>query len=593
MHKKSVLILLAAIFFLKINSTAQGIKLLAADESCLYAVKDSGLFQVTNYGKDFKLIRAGTIEQLAVNGASIFIYSGGSVDERGYFVSTNHGVDWKEVYGMYLKGGNSIAIAIYGNELFATCVKKTFVSTDNGKMWNEIESLPGSVVFAGAVGSKIFVSSSKGLYFSDGDRNKWQKCQGLNAEIFKERKGGVMGVIGVSNVVSDGNLYYAGVKAYGNWGGVYVSDDKGLTWKRRGYRVRDWKGFDDLLFAYDIESLVLLNQTLFAESSRGSLYISNNQGNMWTRSDMGLVGGSINALAVLGKDVYALESVLFVSHNRGASWVKAQASSAIVSKKDPINFENKDKEYVLAFEDRLKLDSAIFLECQFFKNFPPGLAYLGPYTSNGSMVIAGTTEVGYGMYKTLDGGTTWSKVNKGYKLAGYQTPDATFVFGSGNRIFVGTSMQGLFYSDNYGESWTDNKDKLPKGGVAGFDNFLSMESMFITDTALHLVMENIEGDFVSVDNGKSWKHSGGRTMEDINAEIHKNVVAHNYRMSQDRAATKEIRNAEYRKKHPINYSTIPRSSSGPDYKGMSEDRFKEQHNHRDSWISSQGVIHTN
>ncbi len=209
------------------------------------------------------------------------------------------------------------------------------------------------------------------------------------------------------------------------------------------------------------------------------------------------------------------------------------------------------------------------------------------------MVIAGANEVGFGMYKTVDGGTTWSKVNKGYKLSGYQTPDATFVFGSGNRIFVGTSMQGLYYSDNYGESWTRIKDELPKGGVAGFDNFLSMESMFKTDTVLHLEMENIEGDFISVDNGNSWKHSGGRTIADINAEIHKNVVALKYSVSQSRAATREIKNEEYRKKHPINYSEIPKSSSGPDYKGMSDDRFKEQNNHRDSWISSQGVIHTN
>ncbi|MEO8761829.1 MAG: hypothetical protein ABI388_10230 [Bacteroidia bacterium] len=581
MCKKSVLLLLAAIFLLKISSTAQDIKLLAAGESCIYAIKNEGLFQVTNQGKKFKLIKAGQIEQLAVCDSAVFIFS----VTDGFFLSTNHGVDWKKLNS---PGQEVKAIAIYGNEIFVSGVKNTFISIDEGLTWNKIKSIPGSVFFAGAIGPKIFVSSSDGLYFSDGDRNRWQKCQGFEKEIFK-------GSIGVSSVISYGNLYYAGVCGYSSSRGLFVSDDKGLTWKRRGYRGSVKEGFDDHLFNHTaVRCLVSLNQTLLAGDWTGPVYTSNNEGNIWTCSNVGIVDHYyVSALAVLATDVYALvANFLYVSHNAGASWVEALASSNILSKNDSIKFENKNREYVLEFNNRLKTDSAIFQECQFFKNFPPGLKYLGPYATNGSVVIAGSSDVGFGIFKSIDGGANWKKVNKGFKLAGYQTPDATFIFGSGNRLFVGTSMFGLYYSDDNGESWTGNTDELPIGGLADLHNFLSMESMFKTDTVLHLVMETVDGDFISLDNGKTWKHSSGRTMADITLEIRRNIAELRAGLSAERSAFRQKEAEKYNREHPINYSDIPKTSTGPNYRALSQDRFMEKNNHRDSWISSTGAIHS-
>ncbi len=55
--------------------------------------------------------------------------------------------------------------------------------------------------------------------------------------------------------------------------------------------------------------------------------------------------------------------------------------------------------------------------------------------------------------------------------------------------------------------------------------------------------------------------------------------------------------AEIKRSHKYggyqSYGTLPAPSSGPNYQQLSNDRFKEKNNHRDSWIDSKGQIHSN
>lgn len=233
----------------------------------------------------------------------------------------------------------------------------------------------------------------------------------------------------------------------------------------------------------NVGRLTVSGTNLFAATNIG-IFLSTDMGATWTPADNGLTNFNVSDIAVYGTNLFAgTNSGLFLSTNNGANWVSAGFTNISIN---PITV----------------LDTNIFV---------------------------GTW--GFGVFRSTDGGTTWTQVNNGL------TDSLIYDFAiSGTSLFVGTDG-GMFLSSNYGDSWspintglTDLKAVTPvvmgsdlfvgtwHGGVFASTNngatwtpvdnglpstaMLGIHQLAVYGTNIFAGMEG--GAFLSADSGKSW-----------------------------------------------------------------------------------------
>ncbi|HLP82290.1 MAG TPA: hypothetical protein VK141_09935, partial [Nitrosomonas sp.] len=159
----------------------------------------------------------------------------------------------------------------------------------------------------------------------------------------------------------------------------------------------------------------VLSLTVSADGTRvfagtsGGVYVSMNNGTIWSAVNSGLTSMYVNALAVSGPYIFAatLDGV-FVSSNDGGFW------SAVNT----------------------------------------GLQNLGVYTIavSGSSLYAGTDD---GVFRSTNNGASWSPAN-----TGLSNTDVNHLTASGANLFLGTFSHGVFISPNSASNWTASSNGL-------------------------------------------------------------------------------------------------------------------------------------
>ena len=265
-------------------------------------------------------------------------------------------------------------------------------------------------------------------------------------------------------------IVYAATGDYtGAGGGMYKSEDSGLTWKS----VRNDLPNDT---AFAITTVQGASPLLLASLDHSGIYASSDGGAHWTSLGNPFTSGGQNlkAFAVSGdrKTVYGLVEYLGVvrSDNAGQSWT-------------PIN-EGLPKNDFQVLVQSLAVDPA---DTQII------------YAGTGGFVGGGA-----GVYKSTDGGESWSAANKG--MLDYYITALAVDPANSQVVYAGGGSGDLFKSSDGGLSWTNINDRLKLSPQNAPREIMSIQ--IDPETGLLALVASNAGLLYSSDGGNKWRVVG-------------------------------------------------------------------------------------
>ncbi|MBI4464982.1 MAG: hypothetical protein HY647_09785 [Acidobacteria bacterium] len=414
-----------------------------SNSSILYAgTLGNGIYKSTDGGLNWTAVNSGlpqvpylailpVVTSLAVdpsNPATVYagISAGDSTD--GVFKSTDGGQSWRAI-SFDLASSHVLALAIPPSSpstVYAgTFGRGVFRSTNGGLLWNATNSgLAAGNIFTLArdpSGSgTVYAGTGNGLFKST---NRGQSWAAVSSGILNSV------VTAVAVDPSNPSMVYAGTGLPGGLGstGVFKSTNGGQTWTPASTGLPS----EPLLSIVTSLSIDPSNAATLYAGTLGGVFKSLNGGTSWTGVNSGLLSyPSVQALAidpVNSSTVYVgTYDGLFKSTNGGHNWAPANSGDIPLF---PILSEGLSVIYSLAVDP-----------------------------ANAEILYAGT--FGTGVFKSTDGGKTWSVATSGLPafvtLAGLPaTPVVALTVdpSSPATMYVGTFGSGVFKSTDGGASW--------------------------------------------------------------------------------------------------------------------------------------------
>ena len=320
--------------------------------------------------------------------------------EGGIYVSQDEGAHWTSL-GM--KGFTINSIIVSGNRIIAgTTTDGIFISDDNGLTWiesnNNLARLPVSTV--GEYGSELFVSSNSVNYSSTGYPLHNMRSQDEGNTWTNADSGMTYPVI---NSYADGGNF---ILAAG-WE-IYRSYNHGVSWQT--------------VFStgYAVNALVIAGTKIFAGTSGGGIFLSEDEGATWRSVNNGLDNFDILSMVLKGNKLFAgTDAGIFRSVDYGVTWVPARKDidgfyiSALAANSNYI-FATGNSTLSAIFKS--SDDGNTWIQTT---DFFPGFLYAGSLAVSGNIVISGMFDIMNEILYSNDNASTWS-VNKTGLPGGYQ-----------------------------------------------------------------------------------------------------------------------------------------------------------------------------
>ena len=363
----------------------------------------------------------------------------------------------------------------------------------------------GDHIYAGTAAGGIFVSSDQGMTWATASA-------GLPR-------------VSISAIVTSGADLYAAT--YGN--GIYRSLDGGNSWISVN---------ETFLAKGQLNTVIVLGDTIIAGGTMGSLYVSTNRGDSWVSASKPETFGSIssNVLASSGSRLYCgfAYGGICVSTDGGRNWAAANTGMAhgmvqCLAISGSTVFAGTDGEGIYSSTDEgttwVKTDVGL-TDTRVFA-----------LTASGSTLLAGTAT---GIFCSTDHGASWYRSSSGLSMRRVSACVSTSEY-----VFVGTTYGGIFRSSNDGGHWTAVNAGL--NGVSGNAFVIHPAGLFVatgngivrstdagvrwsvvgldTSEVYRLVTDGVNlfahsssGLHLSTDNGERWDTiSGWRTSQQISA----------------------------------------------------------------------------
>ena len=293
-------------------------------------------------------------------------------------------------------------------------------------------------------------------------------------------------------------------------GTLLKSTNEGSTWKRIV------KGLDNKFQLYSLKFSPRNKDLLFMCSRGDGIYKSQDRGNSWFKVNNGLDTLSIDLISLSSKSadiVFAAgtEYGLYQTKNGGESWSKILDRNARIT---AISSFSKEKNYVIAGDERGRLyfsqsggdawdkeyeliEGDSILDLKFSPNFSTDYTFFVGTQKNG-------------IFKTIDGGVSFSSINKGLGDNSITSLAVSTNYGRDSTIFVSTWQKGVFYSNNAGNTWKQCSKGLTKDKQADDAQFkrphfsnLRISDTFSQDKKIFLA--GFDGLFKSIDGGRVWQ----------------------------------------------------------------------------------------
>jgi gliding motility-associated-like protein len=233
-----------------------------------------------------------------------------------------------------------------------------------------------------------------------------------------------------------------------------------------------------------IRSLCAVGDTYFAATDGAGVFISSNNGDVWSAS--GLNRGEVNVVTVAHNTiVYAgVYDGIYRSADLGISWTSVgfgRGASALLTKGDTVFAADTEHGNGFFFS----IDNANSWKKPVNNGLPKSTVF--NLVKIGRKIFAGTAE---GVFASSDLGDNWTSVNNGIDPINRAIYT---IYVSGTTLFAGTSNSNSFYrSTDNGAHWN---------AIGNFQNTTSA----ITGDGLNLyVGSSCAGFFRSSDNGNTW-----------------------------------------------------------------------------------------
>jgi photosystem II stability/assembly factor-like uncharacterized protein len=410
----------------------------------------------------------GGTYDLTSAGKYIFVNGG----PGGIFRSEDNGLNWKAVNKGLPSYPHCYSFTKSGSSLYASIAGSgVYYSIDFGDNWiainKGIESLTGYSLFAN--GNDIYVGSSQGgFYYSTNNGTTWSLIEG----ILKGKQ--------IRDFVISGNKLFAASD------GLYVSEDKGLTWVKLQLGITG------------VNAITAIDNTIYVSGQEG-LQISRDFGATWSTSTIGRSGGAyfMNAIYANGDEVYigASSGAVFYSADEGKNW-----STYLSSTIDNIaNSILKNNEFLFLATNEGMYRSAD--KATTWQAINQGLVnqIIRQTAIDGANILVATD---YGLHSSNGNGLSWKKQIIGNKNFGSNPIGAIYV--ESKYILAGTN--GIYKSSDGGNAWnlqlSLGANKYVRA-LSGSGNKL-------------VALVNGDGIYVSVDNGENWLLKSKSFLENVN-----------------------------------------------------------------------------
>ena len=433
------------------------IKTHPADENIIFVGTNSALFKSEDQGSAWKRVdsafhrtdilgieinpknpnevytRVGVFEDLTCFGAT------GKEDPEaaaklekekcaGVYKSSDLGKTWQQLNAYYFdpSEGGVFADENDPNIAYAIFSRKIFKTKDSGKTWNDFffthdePFIPNVGVERLAVGEnsdEVFIAGRQGLFYTKDAGEHWQ-----------ERNNGFIGSEVVDIIkASDGTLY-AGTYSLG----MFKSTDQGQSWTFSSYNLEN--SYVMLIAAHPTEP-----KTIFI-TTNGGVYNSLDGGLTWERvareffKNSEILPGISHFHGIAfdpedpnriyvggGGDQYSPKGAgISISEDGGKSW-----------KQTNVGFE------IDVHVSKIVVDK---------KN--PAIIYA---TTQGPTNFNEKTGTGYGVFRSMDYGSAWKKINSGLETV--ETNTIALDPNDSNILYLGTDDDGIYKSSDGGASW--------------------------------------------------------------------------------------------------------------------------------------------
>ena len=232
-----------------------------------------------------------------------------------------------------------------------------------------------------------------------------------------------------------------------------------------------------------VDALAISGSNIFAGLRSGGVYLSTNEGDLWSSVNNGLTNDTVTALAISGSNIFAgTLGGVFLSINNGSSWVAVNngltntdvhslaisGSSIFVGTENGIFLSNNNGGLWTAVNNGLPANTGVY-----------------SIIISGINIFAGT--IFYGVYLSTNNGNNWT-------AAGLSGNWVNALAISGTNIFAGTSYGGMFLSTNNGGLWTAINNGLPA----------SSNVYSLTTNGINIFAGTDGGVFISNNNGSLW-----------------------------------------------------------------------------------------
>jgi len=365
-------------------------------------------------------------------------------------------------------------------------VKKVEVSTDGGKTWAESDSTLQADGWATWLFS--FAPPAEGTYkvqsrATDNVNNvespgpgtlltvdNTKPSSSIYAFLWKKVNPAAAASIAVSPDYANDHTAFTGTSG----SGVFKTEDGGAGWVAINSGLTDlkcWKVAVSPAYASDHSVFI---------GTEGGIFKSTDSGTTWSSSGVGLPPDS-------GRDIafspnYAVDGTLFVESQSGNIYKTTDAGASWHPAGAPLS----QRALALALSPDFATDDTIFAGTAgagLFKSTDGGVSWnqansgmdsdyisvigISPeYASDKTVFAYGTVSDGSGpgLYKSMDGGTSWGGINAGIGGLSITGLVISPAFASDNTLYIGTGG-GVFKSADGGATWILCNSGLTGSGV--------------------------------------------------------------------------------------------------------------------------------
>ena len=507
------------------------------DSGTIYAATWTGVFKSKDGGANWTAtgLMGFTIASVVVdpqNQSTVYAstrqYPDDDFATMKVFRSVNGGTTWSEVDSGLLPPDNCCLNALVvdpqnsGTIYAGTQISGQnnsgggiYKSTDGGANWQLMSFEPGSGVAVNALATD---PQNPGTVYAARSTGKggfsFEKSTDGGASWTRSDPGFQANIIGM--VVDPRNSKTIYLTSFNS--GIFKSIDGGASWNPLSLGRTNTQSLDYCCFPASVVIDAQNTSTLYAARNDG-VFRSTDGGTSW--SGLSSVGPTYNYIHGLAVDshtsgtVYAATGAgAFKSTDFGATWTAINSglramdvmSVAIDTKNPGTMYVGTDSLGVFKSTDSGKSWSPASsgIDVSYPTEFVVGLA-VDPQTPGTVHAATGGVECGaggglQGIYKSMDGGTTWSDTKPSASCLSALIMDPE----NSNRLYAGSWYQGVVESTDAGTSWSPANSGLPVGNWGVFVSALAIASQNPSVLYASVGFATNQGLFKSSNRGGGW-----------------------------------------------------------------------------------------